>query len=300
MSTKFPGAVDDGTSLPDPSTSNNTSSPSHAGLHDTTNAAIKAVESKLGTGASTPAANTILFGTGSGTSAFQSLTSAQLLATVSDETGSGSLVFANTPTLVTPKIDTINESTTSNGVTVGGVNMKSGVVSTSNAIPTAAIAGSAVDYTKVATGFAIQQVSLLSSAVATGTTIIPEDDTIPQNTEGDQYMTLAITPKLTTSILAIHVVFFASSSVTGDIIAALFQDTTANALAANLIYQPTATGHVSVPMIYTMVSGTTSSTTFKIRGGSNQAGTTTFNGQSGNRRFSTIPKSSMFITEYKA
>lgn len=35
---------------------------------------------------------------------FAATTSAQLLATISDETGSGSLVFANTPTLVTPNI----------------------------------------------------------------------------------------------------------------------------------------------------------------------------------------------------
>jgi hypothetical protein len=33
-----------------------------------------------------------------------------------------------------------------------------------------------------------------TGAVATGTTQIPIDDTIPQNTEGDQYLSLAITP----------------------------------------------------------------------------------------------------------
>ena len=37
-------------------------------------------------------------------------------------------------------------------------------------------------------GKLLQQVNFQSGAVATGTTIFPEDDTIPQNTEGDQYM----------------------------------------------------------------------------------------------------------------
>lgn len=70
MSTKYPGAQDDGISLPNPSTSNNTNNPSHAGLHDNTNDAIKAIEAKLGTGASTPSANKVLRGTGAGTTAF--------------------------------------------------------------------------------------------------------------------------------------------------------------------------------------------------------------------------------------
>lgn len=128
MSSKFPTAVDDAVSLPDPSAANATNSPSHAGLHDNTNSAIKAIEAKLGTGTSVPAANTILFGTGAGTSAFQTLTSAQLASVLTDETGTGANVFANSPTLITPKVDTIGESTPGNGVTVGGVGLKTGIV----------------------------------------------------------------------------------------------------------------------------------------------------------------------------
>jgi hypothetical protein len=46
-----------------------------------------------------PAGNTTLYGTGSST-----ITSLQLKTSMSDETGSGALVFANSPTLVTPVI----------------------------------------------------------------------------------------------------------------------------------------------------------------------------------------------------
>lgn len=65
---------------------------------------LTATETKLGTGSSVPASNTILYGTGAGTSAWQGLSSAQLLALVSDPTGTGSNVHANTPTIVTPTI----------------------------------------------------------------------------------------------------------------------------------------------------------------------------------------------------
>lgn len=149
MASNFPAALDNGTSLPNPASSNPPNSPSHAGLHDNENAAIIATQTKVGTGASTPIANTFLFGTGTGTSAWTQATSAQVAAAVSDETGTGALVFATTPSLVTPKVDTINESTTNNGVTVGGVNLKAGIISTASSVGTTALAAASVTPTKL-------------------------------------------------------------------------------------------------------------------------------------------------------
>ena len=51
-------------------------------------------------------------------------TSANLRAAMVDETGSGALVFANTPTLVTPAVDVITEATPGVGVTIDGVLLK--------------------------------------------------------------------------------------------------------------------------------------------------------------------------------
>lgn len=150
------------------------------------------------------------------------------------------------------------------------------------------------------TGMAVQQVSTLSTAVATGTTVIPADDTIPQNTEGDEYMTRAITPKSTTNRLVIEVNVFASSSIATQIAVALFQDTTANALAATAQWQHQNGGMVNLKLTYEMAAGTTSSTTFKVRAGGHAAGTTTFNGTAGARLFGGITKSSIVIFEYKA
>ena len=151
----YPGSLDDGSSLPNPSASNNTNNPSHAGLHDDENAAIIAVETKLGTGSSTPASNTFLFGTGAGASSWTAITSAQLAAALSDETGSGAAVFANTPTLITPKVDTINENTVGNGVTVAGMNIKSGVIgSASTALGTNGVAASNLATSAIYLGYA--------------------------------------------------------------------------------------------------------------------------------------------------
>lgn len=296
----FPTTLDDGTSLPTPSASNATNSPSHAGLHGSVNTAVIAVETKLGIGASTPVVSRLLFGTGTGTSAWTQLTSAQLAATLSDETGTGSAVFATTPTLVTPKVDTINESTPANGVTVAGVNMKSNAISTSNSVPTAALQDSSVTSAKVAAGMPVQIVATSFGTMTTGSTIIPFDNTIPQITEGDQYMTQAITPKSATNILIIETIFFGTSSIAAELIMALFQDATANALAASSTFHATADARRIMPLAYNMVAGTTSSTTFRIRVGSSGASTTTFNGSGGSAFYGATSKSILKITEVKA
>lgn len=285
MATNFPTSADNGTTLPDPTGASTQNSPDHASLHATANGAIKAIEAKVGTGASTPTANTFLFGTGVGTSAWTQATSSQVAAAVSDETGTGSLVFATTPTLVTPKVDTINENTPANGVTIDGLTIKDGALLTANSTPP---------------GSVVQVVSTNFSAVATGTTVMPQDDTIPQITEGDQYMTQVITPKSTTNQLLIEVIFTGSISIGGDLVMALFQDATASALAATAEYDATATSRRNISLRHNMTAGTVSATTFRFRAGPSSAGTLTFNGASAARIFGGVTLSNIKITEYKA
>lgn len=147
---------------------------------------------------------------------------------------------------------------------------------------------------------AIQQVQMTQySEASTTTTIIPFDDTIPQNTEGAEFMSQTITPKSASNLLVIEGAIMLNNTVVNWYIAALFQDSTANALAAYTSYSGVATGALTIPFKYKMTAGTTSATTFKIRGGGPSAGTTTFNGQSGTRRFGAIPKSYIQVTEFK-
>lgn len=149
-------------------------------------------------------------------------------------------------------------------------------------------------------GKIVQVVNFQTGALASGTGIINYDDSIPQNTEGDEYMTLAITPKNTSNKLLIEFLgFFGASSDGTPRICALFQDSTANALATGMEpprYQTTI-GQTSYHLRHYMTAGTTSSTTFKIRVGTKTGGTTYLNGDSGGRKFGGTYASSITITE---
>lgn len=181
--TNFPTSLDDGSSLPNPSATDKTNNPDHAGLHGDTNNAIKALEAKLGIGASTPVANRIMFGDGTGTSAWTQLTSAQLAASLSDETGIGAAVFANTPTLVTPKVDTINENTPGNGVTIDGLSIKDNKLNTNDSVVTANITDSAVTTSKIASA-AIGATNISTSAIDLGKSSITSNVTVSATSVG--------------------------------------------------------------------------------------------------------------------
>lgn len=186
--------------------------------------------------------------------------------------------------------------------TITGNKTFTGTVDLTGATATAATKTQATNSTALASTayadrVAVQQVvSTITGAVATGTTTVPFDDTIPQNTEGDQYMSLAITPKSATSKLKITVVWNGTNSATTGVVVSLFQDSTANALAS--AQRVVSAGNPDqLVLVYEMTSGTTSATTFKVRAGGNGAGTTTFNGAGGSRLFGGVMASSITIEE---
>ena len=94
MATNFPTSADDATtvggdSLPAAGTALSDSTaghPSHSDLHENVGDAVQAVEAKIGTGSSTPAANTVLTGTGSGTSGWATVDRAMITADAIDGT----------------------------------------------------------------------------------------------------------------------------------------------------------------------------------------------------------------------
>lgn len=174
-----------------------------------------------------------------------------------------------------------------------------GNIDNANIKALAAIDSSKITFTT--SGLAVQSKTTVPTAVATGTTLIPLDDTIPQITEGTEFMTLAITPKSATNILVIQVQALCSfSAAAGTLVTALFQDATANALAATAQATTGSNFSYTLSLTYSMVAGTTSSTTFRARIGNSAAGTVTFNGASATRLFGAITKSSIVITEYIA
>lgn len=133
-------------------------------------------------------------------------------------------------------------------------------------------------------GDIIQHNQTYDSGVATGTTQIPSDNTIPQNTEGDQYMSLAFSPLMSSSRLVVkHVGHYASSSTINGIGTALFQDSTVNASYAIIAPRNASAGAIAMAILETAPfnASNTTSRTYKIRAGAGAAGTTTFNGTGG-------------------
>jgi hypothetical protein len=143
-------------------------------------------------------------------------------------------------------------------------------------------------------GKLLQTVYNRTGTGGSGTTIIPFDTTIPQITEGDEYMTLAVTPTSATSLLIIDVVWIGSNSAVNNMGVALFKDATASALTAAAATVTAANATVNIKFKYIMVSGSTAATTFRVRAGGGAAGTTSFNSGT---TFGFVMCSSMTIQE---
>lgn len=174
---------------------------------------------------------------------------------------------------------TIDGDGTITGVSVGG--LPDGIVDADM------IAAGAVTAAKRGTGAGLQFKSAEYTTRTSVTTAFPFDDTEPQNTEGTEIITLAITPTSTSNKLVIE---FFMPMWDGDTVrvgtVALFQDSTADALAVGQNINAANTYSAQLGIIHIMDAGTTSSTTFKIRVGPN-AGTMYLNRRSDASYFGT-------------
>ena len=181
-----------------------------------------------------------------------------------------------------------------NGVEVSSISSAGVMTATSFAGDGSALTG--VDGGKV-----LQVVDVHNGSVSTFTASIPFDDTIPQITEGTEIMTLSITPTSTTSKLFIQAGVFATPSANNMIITTcLFEGTTSNALSA-IYWRDSLAGFGDIAQLnHTMVSGSTSIKTFRIRMGIDSgSSTTTVNGHGGGRRYGGVISSFIRITEYE-
>lgn len=155
-----------------------------------------------------------------------------------------------------------------------------------------------ITFEQLAPGTIINRAYTELTSVGTTTALIPTDDTIPQNTEGTQIMTCAITPKLASSKLRITVIVNIQASDTSSTqVVALFRDSTASAVAACMhssvsdgVYQATLTCEID--------SSAASATTFKVRVGTGSA-TMTWNGSAGSRTLGGVMRSTIVIEEIK-
>lgn len=132
---------------------------------------------------------------------------------------------------------------------------------------------------------------------ATGTGLIPADDTPPLITEGDEYMNVTFRPSNSNSTLRIDVVFNYSTTASTQITAALFRNTTSTAIAAAADRAAANDKLNTINFTHYMTAGTTSPIIFRLRAGDSSGGTLTFNGISGARIFGGVMSSSITVTE---
>lgn len=147
-------------------------------------------------------------------------------------------------------------------------------------------------------GAVIQSVSATYASNADLSTTIPNDDTIPQNTEGTEVVTVSITPTSASSTIEIEFRGMGAASGSANLVAALFKDSGANALAAST----GIAGSVNLPgpigIIYQESAGSTSARTYKIRVGAN-TGTCRLNGTTTGRLYGGTSAATLVVREIK-
>jgi hypothetical protein len=143
----------------------------------------------------------------------------------------------------------------------------------------------------------VQQVYAEYSAHSSTTTVMPLDDTIPQNTEGAEFMSVSITPTSLSNYLLINVTGMLLGSGGQNIVGAIFRDSIADAIAAGFFYIASAGDGLMFTLSVRIAVPSTSSMTFKFRAGPG-SGTLYFNGYTG-RLLGAIPKSTITVTEVK-
>jgi len=176
----------------------------------------------------------------------------------------------------------------------------------SNAVTTVKINNAAVTADKLGAG-AVTAVKLgagivtrayaENTATQLATTLMVLDDTIPQKTEGDEILTVAITRLSASSRLRIRAQ--CPFSVNGAIatILGLFQDTTANAVAAVVTAVQADNQINQLTLEHEMASGGTGSTTFKLRLGPVSSANVRTNALSSGRQLGGVMKTTLTVEE---
>lgn len=129
-------------------------------------------------------------------------------------------------------------------------------------------------------------------------TILPFDDTIPQITEGDELLSVAITPTNASSTLFIDVDVNGQVAVaSNDWACAVFVDATANAIAARPTSGNTTSAMTTLRFTVTISAASTSARTYRVRCGSGAATDLKVNGTNAARLFGGVNESSLRVTE---
>jgi hypothetical protein len=147
----------------------------------------------------------------------------------------------------------------------------------------------------------LQTVYAENNVTGTGTGIFPYDGTIPQITEGNEILTVTITPKSANTRLVVTAqTQFGELSNTGNHgAAAIFRDSDVNAHAVGQLGYGGDNANLSggsVSILHSELSGSTAQTTFHLRVGVD-SGTTRWNGEGATQYYGTANKTTMMVME---
>ena len=198
----------------------------------------------------------------------------------------------------------INGDGSISGISVGGLPdgvVDSGTLAT-DSVNSAELVNGAIDSGHLASGVGgkiVQVVYNQEATVYTTTDLVPHDDTIPTTSEGIAITGLdtAITPTNSSNLLKIECNLFVNHSSGAWIITHLHQDSGANAIAVTDEFCTGGHQGTFEQITFYMTAGTTSATTFNLYCGSQNPGTTTIGGASGNRLYGGVGLSTLSITE---
>ena len=151
------------------------------------------------------------------------------------------------------------------------------------------------------TGDVVQVVNSITVTNGSGANNMPWDDSIPQITEGQEILTAAITPTSALNRLSISCsVDELNANNTAYVVAALFRDAVADALAATAVIQAAINYPLQVALNHNMIAGTTSAITFRLRIGADGGKTVYWLADSGGRNLGGVSAVRIVIKEEMA
>lgn len=189
----------------------------------------------------------------------------------------------------------------------GAANITTAAGDTCIAIPNYAGNGWNVVQYQRASGYPVLAGSIVDRAYAEYTanadltTQIPIDDTLPQNTEGTQILSVSLTPKSATNRVRLRF----RGQVTSDTaavnaIAAIFSSASANALRAEFVSLATNGNAYVICLEHEYVPGTTSALTFTVRVGPASAVNLRLNGNAVGRLLGGAAAATLVVEEIAA
>ncbi|HYD17061.1 MAG TPA: hypothetical protein VEF76_01115 [Patescibacteria group bacterium] len=147
-------------------------------------------------------------------------------------------------------------------------------------------------------GAIVQSVVANYSANADLSANIPNDDTLPQSSEGTEILSASITPSSASSTIEVEFRGFGSAAGTANIVSALFRDAGAGAIAASAGIAGTANLPGAISLSYQESAASTTARTYRVRVGSS-SGACRLNGTTSGRLYGGAGAATLIVREIK-